>query len=315
MRKLVIFWGKKNKANKALDYSDAPDAEILFVELLNMLFNNEIETYFCRSSMGYLGKNRYKCDYKFNVNGSFDSIDEVVLPDVVWDKSIGINFPIPGEDMNVINSSIYKAVETNKWISYLLYKDYFPKTYLINSKEDLLKIFEISSHDKLVIKPVNGYGGYGVTLVNKENFQFDDKVFEGGHVSLLAQAFIDTGVGIKGIVEGKHDLRLVCLNNQIVISFLRTPKKGDFRSNWAQGGTFSQVLLDKLPQELIDFVTPVIKDIFNKYNNPIFAIDVANTSEGYKIIELTGSAVSFPDAISHERDFFFKELTKRFKKS
>lgn len=312
MRNLVIFWGRKNQANKALDYSTTPASEALFVELLDKMLKSGIQTYFCRDQMGFLGKNRYICEFKFNSNKSFDDYGEVVEPNIVWDKSVGQMFPVVGDDSNVINSNAFKTLVSNKWFSYLSYPEYFPKSVIFNSNETFNEAIKKLNSKKVVIKPVTGYGGYGVELIERDNPVIKENLFNSSNMFYLAQNFIETDTGIKGIIEGKHDLRLVIVNGKIVKSFLRTPKSGDFRSNWAQGGTFNQVLLEKLPMELLNFTAPLISDIVKKYNNPLFAIDVANTNNGFKIIELTGSAVSFADNMEDERQLWFSELIERF---
>lgn len=312
MKTLVVYWGRKTESNIAIEYIGTPGAEILFCELLDMFLKNGIKTYFSRDISGYLGMNKYNCQFVYEGNTSFKRINEVIEPEIVWDKSVGQMFPVVGDDTNVINSNAFKTLVSNKWFSYLSYQSYFPKTVIFNSEETFKDVLRDLNTESVVVKPATGYGGYGVRLVDRNNPVLGADSFSNKNTYFLAQDFMETGVGIKGIVEGRHDLRVIIVNGIVVKSFLRTPKSGDFRSNWSQGGTFNQVLIQTLPGELLAFIKPLIEEIKTKYNNPYFAIDVANTKDGYKIIELTGSAVSFADNLNDERDLWFSELTKRF---
>lgn len=311
MKKLVIYWGSKTTTGVPLFFKGSPATTELFTELLERFSVSGIETYFCRSPFGFLGKNRYFCEFKYEKSG-FTPFNSEVIPDNVWDKSMGSLFPVAGQDENVVNSYELKGLESNKWFSYLAYPDYFTKTIPVDSKETLLSNLGKIETQNIVLKPMNGFGGKGVVLINRDNPVIPDDVKIDNLNPHIIQEFMETDVGISGIVNGKHDLRLVCLNGKVINCFLRTPKQGDFRSNWAQGGTFNQVVPNNLPNEIIKFVKPIINDLTSKYNNPLFAIDIANTTKGYRLIELTGSGVSFADAKNENTDYWFNQLVLRF---
>jgi len=86
------------------------------------------------------------------------------------------------------------------------------------------------------------------------------------------QEFIDSSKGVPGVSHYLHDLRLVCVNEQIIYSYIREPKAGSFLANLAQGGRLIIVPRKKLPASLF----PIIKqanEIFATFSPRIYSID------------------------------------------
>ena len=96
------------------------------------------------------------------------------------------------------------------------------------------------SYDELVLKPVDLYSGIGVEKVKRSEVAFkqafEQKVAEFSG-EIIVQPFA------KAVLQGEY--RSLFLKGEEIGTILKTPKKGSFLTNVAQGGTFEQATLPK----------------------------------------------------------------------
>ncbi len=101
---------------------------------------------------------------------------------------------------------------------------YMPPT-LISENSDEIKSF-IQKYKKIVIKPVEGYGGSDVSLIKKFNKKIINKYFK-KYNHVVIQKFLG------GISKG--DKRIFIINGKIKGAISRVPKQGSFLSNMSKG--------------------------------------------------------------------------------
>ena len=114
-------------------------------------------------------------------------------------------------------------------------QDLCPPMRLMRGPEDIL---DVAKEFPVVIKPLNEYGGKGVTRIingNAENASGTMPVAEYA-ASLPEMAFPQIAVKYLPAV-GEGDRRSVVVNGEIIGSTLRFPKDGGWLCNVAQGGT------------------------------------------------------------------------------
>jgi glutathione synthase len=151
------------------------------------------------------------------------------------------------------NNKLYTAVfedESNEII---------PGTHVTKNKEYLKKIIK-EGPDKMILKPLNGYGGSGVILIEKRamksinsllDFYIDNK--DGTSNYVILQDYIE------GADEG--DVRILLLNGQPIGAMKRVPGTEDHRSNVSAGGTVQKHSLSKQEKELCRRIGPkLVKD-------------------------------------------------------
>ena len=83
---------------------------------------------------------------------------------------------------------------------------------------------------------------------------------------------MDCSAGVSGIVEGPHDIRLIVMNGEVKLSYLRTPKPGTLLANVAQGGGFRVLAVKDLPAEAVRLAQEV-DAIFSSYSPRLVAVD------------------------------------------
>lgn len=111
------------------------------------------------------------------------------------------------------------------------------------AQEFVRKLEKTSS---LILKPLDLYSGIGVEKLSLENWEqrFEEKVQElSGPV--IVQPFIEA------VAEG--EIRSIFFKGQEIGTILKTPKKGEFLSNIAQGATFHAEPLSDISRARCDF--------------------------------------------------------------
>ena len=118
-----------------------------------------------------------------------------------------------------------------------------PVTYVSKSKTVLKKAILESPKDRMILKPLAGYGGRGVIVLEKSALHNINSLLdfyisgtkEGNYVIL--QEFIE------GAEEG--DVRVLMLNGQPLGAYRRIPARDDIRSNIKAGGSARKHSLTK----------------------------------------------------------------------
>ncbi|MEI6887504.1 MAG: hypothetical protein WCK31_04695, partial [bacterium] len=161
------------------------------------------------------------------------------------------------------------------------------------------------------------YGGKGVERFLKSDKEGLSKYLTSNNVhpgSHILQKYYDVKMGIPRVVSGIHDMRIMITNNRIIFCYIRKPSNpNEFRANFAVGGTMEEVIVSNIPTEIVSFVNPIMKEAYEKYKNPLFAIDLFMTEEGPKIIEITGANMGFPMPDMNLQPFY-SHLVERFTK-
>ena len=133
-----------------------------------------------------------------------------------------------------------------------------PASLITRKKEEILEFFE-NHKKKMVLKPLEGSGGRDVYLIdkNEKNLnQIIENIVQQGYV--IAQEFVP---------EANEDVRVLLLNGKVMEKegnygiIRRISGEGEFRSNFAQGGSADKSPMTEGIQKVVDVVGPkLIKD-------------------------------------------------------
>ncbi len=158
------------------------------------------------------------------------------------------------QGMRVANNKLYTAVfeDPNNEI--------IPVTHVSKNKDYLVKMIEESPSDKMILKPLNGFGGSGVILIEKSAM---------GNINSLLDFYINKGDGnsdyviLQEYIEGadQGDVRVLILNGIPIGAMRRIPGDKDHRSNVSAGGTIAKHKLTKQEKNLCEKIGPkLVKD-------------------------------------------------------
>lgn len=243
--------------------------------------------------------------------GSFTLVNDRLKIDVVYDRTGGIDFPIFGDRLEVINELEFKILAWDKWATYKMIGKYMPQTLLIKKKKNLPKVLSEIKSDIVVLKPVNGLKGNGIYIGPKKRaikFEYSKK-----YPRYIAQEFIDTDGGIPGITNGMHDLRIVIINGTPALCHVRVPAEGSFLANAAQGGNLTEINYQDVPEKINDVVSRVSKIFSERFNNPIYSLDFGIGNNGKPYIFEINDQMGFPKWEMKNRDLFLQEVIKNIK--
>lgn len=137
-------------------------------------------------------------------------------------------------------------------------RELIPATYVSKNLEYLLRIINESSNEKMIMKPLDGFGGSGVIVIERSAMQ---------NIRSLLDFYINREKGVSNYVilqeyiEGAEegDVRILMLNGEPIGALRRRPAAGDARSNISAGGTVEKykltkadkILCEKIGQKLV----------------------------------------------------------------
>ena len=219
----------------------------------NLTIRDSVTLSFCRK-IKYEGKisssmtSFYK-SVKFDSEMvKLSSFDVIFMRDNPPMDSLVLNFLDSIKDDVFIINAIDGLREANNKIYTAAYTDpkheLIPATHVSKNIDYLLRIISESENEKMIMKPLDGYGGSGVIVIEKAAMQ---------NIRSLLDFYINREknqsnyVILQDYVEGAEngDVRVLMLNGKPIGALRRRPAKGDARSNISAGGTVEKYKLTK----------------------------------------------------------------------
>ena len=133
---------------------------------------------------------------------------------------------------------------------------YLPKTIFSSDIKQIKKFLKLNK--KIIIKPIHGYGGNNIKLLNGKLNKKEIVNYLNKHGHIMCQKFLPL------IKFG--DKRVFIINGKVVGAISRVPKKGSFLSNLSKGASAKLI---KLTKKELNISKIVAKDL--KQNNIYFA--------------------------------------------
>ena len=155
------------------------------------------------------------------------------------------------------NNKIYPATLAALYDNDDPKKRLIPLTTVSRNKKYLKQVIEAYELDKFILKPMDGFGGSGVILLDKSsktskynvNSLLDFYINQGGKNNyIILQEYIET--------ELKGDVRVIMLNGEAIGTMRRVPGDDDHRSNVHAGGHCVEHELDETELKLCEIIGP-----------------------------------------------------------
>jgi glutathione synthase len=124
--------------------------------------------------------------------------------------------------------------------------DFIPTTHVSKDVNYLKQMIDESDHEQMIMKPLDGYGGRGVIIIEKSaskniksllDFYVNQSSRDGKSQYVILQEYIPDA--------DKGDVRVFMLNGEPVGALKRIPSSGDIRSNITAGGSIAKHKLTK----------------------------------------------------------------------
>jgi len=159
------------------------------------------------------------------------------------------------QGMREANNKLYTAAFGDA------HSNIIPNTHVSKNKEYLVKQIKESQADKMILKPLNGFGGSGVILIEKSAMN---------NINSLLDFYVNSSgdgtsnyVILQDYIEGadQGDVRILILNGEPVGAMKRIPGTDDHRSNVSAGGSIAKHTLTKAEKALCKQIGPkLVKD-------------------------------------------------------
>jgi glutathione synthase len=170
-----------------------------------------------------------------------------------------LNFLDSVADDVFIMNSLNGVREANNKLYTAVFEDpdneIIPVTHVSKNKDYIVQTIKESDADKMILKPLNGYGGSGVILIEKNAML---------SINSLLDFYINNADGtsnyviLQEYIEGadQGDVRILLLNGVPVGAMRRVPGEGDHRSNVSAGGKVVRHQLTKQEKKLCRRIGP-----------------------------------------------------------
>ncbi|MDX1314437.1 MAG: glutathione synthase [Eudoraea sp.] len=130
-----------------------------------------------------------------------------------------------------------------------------PATHVSKNKNYLVRMIKESKSEKMILKPLNGFGGSGVILIEKSAMS---------NIKSLLDFYVTNADGssnyviLQDYIEGadKGDVRILILNGEPIGAMRRIPGSDDHRSNVSAGGSVAKHQLTKEEKALCKQIGP-----------------------------------------------------------
>ena len=206
--------------------------------------------------------------------------------------------------------------------------EFIPATHVSKNREYLERIFSESNSEKMILKPLDGYGGRGVIVLEKsakQSFRSLLDFYIGGD----GRSSNDNYVILQDYVDGAEngDIRVLMLNGEPIGAMRRVPASGDVRSNVHAGGTTVKHRLTTQERKLcshigaklvsdglyftgIDIINGKLIEVNVLSPGGIMRINRLNrTRLQQKVIDFIENVVNAKDIITARKDAFRKVIT------
>lgn len=198
-------------------------------------------------------------------NGKWIKIKKNIRPDLVYDKTAGKHDFNSFEkkikmsrNVKIFNNPLFRTMVNSKLSQYAIFREFMPLSFVAMDKDDLIAASSKIKSKRIVVKPLYGSGGHGITIDMKE------KALKGEYqYPILVQEFIISEKGIPGFSKKKEisDLRLVYMNHKLSYSLSRVARKGSLFTNLHQGASGIIVPAKYIPKEVSKIAEKVIKKL------------------------------------------------------
>ncbi|HAR99877.1 MAG: ATP-grasp domain protein [Candidatus Moranbacteria bacterium GW2011_GWC2_37_73] len=276
---VVIYTGDDWDREIPISYEETRRA---FEKWHTMALEKNIQMY--RASVDWydIKKNIFIKAWAFR-SGKWQRVEKEITADLIYDKTPGSSehklFDLKmamASNSIVFNNPLFRAMVDSKLSQYALFSEYMPKTFVAMNLNDLKIAIEKIKTSKIVAKPLQGSGGFGIVIGNKETILKEKFIYP-----MLLQEFVKNENGIPGFSEKGElaDLRITYINHQPLYALSRIAQGGSLFTNMHQGATSKRVPLEKIPQSVLD-VTEKITAKLKMFARAQYSLDFFFNEKG-----------------------------------
>lgn len=209
-------------------------------------------------------------------DGSWQKIEKEISADLIYDKTPGSSehklFDLKmsmGKNAVIFNSPLFRTMVDSKLSQYGLFCEHMPKTVVALNAADLKSAIEKIGTEKIVAKPLQGSGGFGIVIGDKQTILKEEFTYP-----MLLQDFVKNENGIPGFSQLGElaDLRITYINHEPLYALSRIAQGGSLFTNMHQGATSKRVPLEKIPESVWE-ITKKITEKLKMFSRAQYSLD------------------------------------------
>lgn len=159
-------------------------------------------------------------------------------------------------DVKIVNSP--RGLQTwNEKLSILEYPELIPKTFIGQNLKAITDFLSKSSAQRFSIKPIDGFGGKGISFINKQEEEKSKTAIKtlshSYQQKIVIQEFVDRA--------SEGDKRVLLLNGEVLGAILRKAPEGQLLHNLDQGGKAYSSNLTKTEQAICEQLSFRLKEL------------------------------------------------------
>lgn len=178
-------------------------------------------------------------------------------------------------EVKIFNDLELSDCLTDKVATYKMFPELIPPTFDTTNPDILSSLRKTAAHrdlniEKLFLKPRFGERGKGIDVI-------DIAALSSEHVSnkheYVVQALLESDAGVPELnIQGRHDLRMLVCNGEVIQLFVRIPAPDSYISNYASGGKILHFDVNRLPRKFHD-VAMKIDETLRQYGPRLYSVD------------------------------------------
>lgn len=285
MKNIVIIY-LKDDADKTIPFSREVDRNA-FEELQTLSLKNGFKMY--RASIKWYNHETGLFEKSWHFDGKNWLKENNIKPDFIYDRTPSRKDAVfydkkikMQKNCAFFNSPLFRLFFGNKGSQYAYFKDFMPKSVLVDKESELKNSLNELNTEKVVVKPLYGSGGFNITIELKEKIiQNINKI----KFPVIIQEMVNGQNGIKGISDTLADLRLVFVDHKFIYACSRIAKKGSLFTNFHQGAKMVVVPEEKIPSPVFK-ITEKIQETLRIFKKADYSLDFLFEKDRPILIEM-----------------------------
>lgn len=179
-------------------------------------------------------------------------------------------------DVTIVNDLWISDALTDKVRTYELFPELIPATVDVADAVGMARLRELSTHpdlslEKLILKPRFGERGKGIEVIDFSDLTSTRVLNKQDYI---IQPFLESDAGIPELnIQGRHDLRMLVNNGEIIQLFVRVPAPNSHISSYAAGGKIQHFEVAQLPEKFRE-VALAVDERLNHFVPRLYSVDV-----------------------------------------
>lgn len=198
------------------------------------------------------------------------------------DDTKAVKKDIQDRGIGILNHPDLEASLKDKQKNYEAFSDVIPLTRSVKgSYSEMVATIE-SIRDtqlhpdldssKIIMKPRTGHGGNGIIVVEGTDYErLKDIEYE----DYILQPFLETNNGISELgIDGRHDLRIIALNGEPKVAYVRQPIRDSLIINASYNGKIRYFEIEEIPDNFMELVSSIDLEL-TRFDPRIYSCDMA----------------------------------------